>query len=358
LQTRLVATVESERLIAWDAEVLARALLSRRSPRSRAASAVVRSLPPALVAVAARHRAVALVGRLGDPFGTRVRRLLPGGEPSRTVVTQGRHAIRIACWPSEGSVPLGHLKVGAVDAEADNLERIAAGAAVHGVAVPRLTGRQPGAFATVAVEGVQAIAHVLFDDARVHAVVREVADWSHRWAATEARGAGVEALAPWLDTTALLGRDAYGAWLAGRAGTVDAVPLAPAHLDLTLSNLVVTSTGIGVLDWEEASVAAPAAIDLPYLVVDAVAARDDYADRLGAFKRCFGPNATGPDAVLASDALAPAVGRFGAPAVTLAFHCGWLLHARHERERGDADGPFNAILDAITTAPEAYDFGA
>lgn len=311
------ATAAAGRVVARDRDVQAWALLGGDSRRSRLAQRLLRIAPAWVGALALRGR------RTGLEADERIARLLEGADPRRVVVMSGQRATTVACWPVRGAEPLGFVKFGDVDAEAGKLERIAPGAARHGVAVPHLEGREPGAFATAALSGVRAVAHVRGDDRRTRAVVAALAEWSHRWAVAEA-GLGARA---------------------------------PAHRDLTAWNVLVRSGGLGILDWEEAVADAPVGIDVPYAVVDLVAARDGYADRVAAFRRCFGPRATSADAALARAALAPFAVTFGPDAVARGFHACWQLHAANERAKGVGAGPFGAIAAEIAADPGAYPFG-
>jgi aminoglycoside phosphotransferase (APT) family kinase protein len=120
--------------------------------------------------------------------------------------------------------------------------------------------------------------------------------------------------------------------------------LAPAHGDLTMTNVLLAQDGsIGVVDWDTARAAALPLADFFYTVVDARAASQRYVDRARAFSDCF--SATGryaEDVRARQSSFERALGV--TPEVrTVSFHACWLHHAANELARGETDGPFVQI---------------
>ena len=118
-----------------------------------------------------------------------------------------------------------------------------------------------------------------------------------------------------------------------------AAPLAAAHNDLTMWNVLIGRGGVGVVDWEVATEATLPLKDFFYASADAVAATDRYRDRPGAARACFDPegrhtdwirrlqsvvaDATGTDFVLAE----------------LSFQATWIGHAANEVRTTEANAP-------------------
>ena len=73
------------------------------------------------------------------------------------------------------------MKLGAVDLEADALERLAPAAAEAGAVVPRIVGRSSGALATSTVAGVRAADVVAAHPERLRETVGLVVSWLERW---------------------------------------------------------------------------------------------------------------------------------------------------------------------------------
>ena len=116
------------------------------------------------------------------------------------------------------------------------------------------------------------------------------------------------------------------------------------HGDLTLWNVIASPAQIGIVDWEEARAEALPLTDLPYLLVDAVAAASGYRNRERAYAACFtsrGRRFSWASRIMEETARAAG---FGRPELELAKHACWLGHAANERRRGVADGPFLRIL--------------
>jgi Phosphotransferase enzyme family len=205
---------------------------------------------------------------------------------------------------------------------------------------------------------------------RLADVLRRVAAWLAAWHRLTAKTtalteAGLERellgrarlLAPHLE-----GGERYLAAIEARcrAAVGAEVPLAAAHNDLTMWNVLVDRRGgLGIVDWEEAEPAALPLRDLFYAAADAVAATRGYADRPATVRECFAPGGAHADAVGAlRGSVADAVGLPPA-AVELAFHACWLGHAANElRSAGPADPtPFRDILGWVAERDAASGAG-
>lgn len=142
---------------------------------------------------------------------------------------------------------------------------------------------------------------------------------------------------------------AYCEQLAGRT-----VPLVAAHNDLTMWNVLIDRTGLQIIDWEAARLAALPLTDFVYAVVDITAAPDGYSDRLAAFHTCFTVNSTHATLV------ARLVGQFcrvlelEQDFAQICFHACWLHHAAHEHSECDGlePGPFEQIVTWLAQHPD------
>jgi hypothetical protein len=346
------------RLLACDPEVLGFSLDATR-PSRRAARAVLRRVPASLAAdllptlVTLRRRDAGDDRRLPD--------LVPGCAPHRLMVVRSR-AVIVAVWPVRGRTPLAFLKLGSVGAEAALLARLADAARRAGAAVPRVLGQDRAALALSVVPGTAAAPLLGARPQRREEVTRAVDAWLRRWHECAAQP---RALTTVDVERLLLGpvrrlagtvASSYSNWLAARAAPLvgRAIPLAPAHQDLTMANVLLDGGRLGIVDWETAADEALPFVDLPYAVADAVTASERYADRVGAFERCFGRR-DGSEAHLARELLGAASRVAGADAVALAFHACWLSHAANDLERAGPGAPFVAIAAAIAADPDRYD---
>ena len=356
-------------------------LVPRSSWRGRAASFVAR-LPggPRLLAqadlasvVVRRRGGAPLFGWLAEHAGA--------VEPERVVVTR--------TWRDEG----GSFTVSVIDdaaarprlvarigggppaaretmGEARALETFAASAEAAGATVPRpiAASRLNGlpVLVETGVPGRLAALALAERPGDVVKVLERVLAWLLRWnRATATEGEltsellAAEVLAPARRVaTALPSGEAYGALLDGlcRDATGAPVALTAAHDDLTMTNVLLAREGsIGVVDWDTARERALPLVDVFYAVVDAFTAAGRYSDRPGAFADCF--SAAGRHAATVRASRLPFERALGiAPeAVRLAFHACWLHHAANELEqRGDADGPFVAIVRQLAADPERF----
>jgi hypothetical protein len=124
--------------------------------------------------------------------------------------------------------------------------------------------------------------------------------------------------------------------------------LVAAHNDLTMANLLDAGDRIGVVDWEAAAPSRLPLTDLWYALADGVANahRVTHADAVEALALGRAP---------APDALAAAPGQLARglsltpEQAELAFHGCWLNHASNELRRGESDGPFLAVVQAVAS---------
>lgn len=184
-----------------------------------------------------------------------------------------------------------------------------------------------------------------------------VAAWLGRWcSSTTTRASGSPAVAAEVDAPlAALEPELGPAYvdrvrrLAREARDRDQL-LCARHGDLTLWNVTLAGDALGIIDWEGAATAALPLTDLPYLLVDAVAAEHRYVDRVDAYRACFtrtGSCREWADRITRQTAETAGV---GLDELELATHACWLGHAADERRRGVVDGPFLGILRMHTQA--------
>jgi hypothetical protein len=191
-----------------------------------------------------------------------------------------------------------------------------------------------------------------------------LADWLLRWARSEAsprvldRGdldrlllSPAKRLAggsrPYLDFLEKLCARAVGA----------SCSFVPTHGDLTAANIVVNgSGGLGIYDWEDATMEGLPLTDFFYATADVVAAVRGYADRPGAVVSCFAADGARAQHVRRLvDGFAGAL-ELDAVVREVCFHACWLQHASNEAVRG-ADSsakPFGAILSALAEEPARF----
>lgn len=168
-------------------------------------------------------------------------------------------------------------------------------------------------------------------------VVAWLAQWNRRTLVIQPRSreqlerdvvAPASLLGPLLDSGG-----AYINWLrricAAAAGPM---PLAAAHNDLTMWNILIDKRGcLGVLDWESARPTDLPLKDFFYALVDAVAATGGYTDRLAAFQQCFAHNGTYRPWLNELQARFPYTRDIPAPVLDLCFHACWIQHAVNEQ---------------------------
>ena len=246
------------------------------------------------------------------------------------------------------------------NAEISALTRLGPVAERAGARVPRPLGFDRLGHRSVWIQSAVAgrpAADILASDARrLDDIVARVTDWLARWhALTRIHAGGYSALAH-----AVLGRldallpliadgESYRSWLSNRCADISQKPFAltAAHNDLTMWNVLVPRDGLGIVDWEHATVESLPLSDAFYAVVDAVAASRGAGQRLQAVQACLQPN--GPNARLATRVWTRLARELALPdeIVTLSFHACWLHHAANEASRpcGPSDPrPFLEIV--------------
>ncbi|MDX6643268.1 MAG: Choline/ethanolamine kinase [Solirubrobacteraceae bacterium] len=124
--------------------------------------------------------------------------------------------------------------------------------------------------------------------------------------------------------------------------------LVAAHNDLTMANLLDADERISVVDWEQAAPSCLPVTDLWYALADGVARahRIDHAQAVEALALGRAPAPAALAAALRE--LVRAVSLTPNQA-ELAFHACWLHHASNELRRGESDGPFLAVVQAIAS---------
>jgi hypothetical protein len=190
---------------------------------------------------------------------------------------------------------------------------------------------------------------------RLTAVLLALSDWLLAWnGATAATSTAGETLLE----RRLLGPAArvaeavpfaapYAAAMRELAARLDGEPLVTVavHDDLTMSNVLVSSGGLGIVDWEAARGADLPLLDLWYALADGLA-RARRIDHVSAVQVLRGD---APDIAPAIEGLpaehAEALG-LSPDQAQLGFHACWLGHADDELRRG-APGPFVAIVAAL-----------
>jgi hypothetical protein len=139
--------------------------------------------------------------------------------------------------------------------------------------------------------------------------------------------------------------------------TVAGTPLtlAAAHDDLTMTNVLLARNGsIGIVDWDTAREGALPVVDFFYVVVDAYAASQRYLDRVRAFADCFAAGGPHAQAIRAHQSSFERALGVTPDVLALSFHACWLHHAANELERGEAGGPFVAIVRQLAADPEKF----
>ncbi len=292
------------------------------------------------------------------------------GEPRRLAgsvlvsVSETGNSIALHRFPAGQSQPDAVAKVSpGAGRELRALREIAPGAAVGGARVPEVLAA--GEIGTVpfvlqsALAGRTAAVLVLRRRVTARGLQEQLAAWLDRWSASTASpralsaedidrfvlGLAVE-LAPQLGSSYPTYLDHLRELSANAIG--QACPFVPSHGDLTLANVLLDGSAIGVVDWEHASADSLPLLDFFYSAVDAVAAESAYADRAAAFNSCFAPggaHAADVRALLRRLVTSLAV---DSSLQELCFHACWLHHAANETRRVPAyPGPFMTILRTI-----------
>jgi hypothetical protein len=120
--------------------------------------------------------------------------------------------------------------------------------------------------------------------------------------------------------------------------SAETAPVAPAHGDVSMWNVVVGAHGLTLVDWEAARQQLLPGFDAEYALVDATAAASAYADRVAAFMRSDVQGLRERIAATTGSSLSVAA---LAPVAT------WAHHAANEVRSGGDDGSFLAILRLV-----------
>ncbi len=337
----------------------------------RDASSPLRGIAIGVVALApgtlVRHRTSELwVPRGGPGAFDWIARLEPAlPSCSALAVTNGRPGaaavlLRFCAAPEPDLV----IKVGDRAArEAEGLRTVAPGAGEAGALVPRLTweGEQGGiaVAAQTPLHGEPALRWVRGAGGRADALLERVAEWLRRW---NESSASVQPLSRDLLERWLLAPAARLAPELRRPGYVERlhalceacagarIPLVAAHNDLTVANLVVNGSALGVIDWEESTADGLPLRDLAYAIADRAAAVDGYADRPGAYDAVFGRarGRHGPARALIAES-ARVLG-LGPEVAEMCLHACWLHHAANELDRAVPGAPERPFLEILRRA--------
>jgi hypothetical protein len=228
---------------------------------------------------------------------------------------------------------------------------LAVAATLVDLATPRQVPGPPWALALSPVTGEPASNVLRRTPSRAAQVVRPLIDafgaW-HRRTASDGNGTDwitrlvrppVDRLRPAVPSLAR-----YLAHVVELAEAAGPVRLVATHGDLTMSNVLVGTDTLGVVDWEAAESSGMPLADLWYAVADAtVCARG--LDRATAVSELAGGRDTW-GAVSQIDAVADALG-MSADARELAFQLTWVMHAANEVDRDGTGGEFLAVLHTV-----------
>ncbi|HVF79930.1 MAG TPA: hypothetical protein VNA28_16680, partial [Solirubrobacteraceae bacterium] len=259
-------------------------------------------------------------------------------------------------------VALGAAGCERVERESAALAGLGDSARRAGVVVPVVLSDAPGLLATTALAGPTASAVIARDPARATATMVAASGWLCRWAGATAAtvAAGPQVLHRLLLEPAARVEAAgggghmseYAAALGSLAARLEgcSIVLAPAHNDLTMSNIVLLDGGaIGIVDWESACAAMPPLVDLWYVLADGVARGGTLTHAQAVTALVQGGQAAPAALAGAPDERARELA-LTADEALLAFHACWLHHACNELDRGQRDGPFLAVVQAVATA--------
>jgi hypothetical protein len=232
------------------------------------------------------------------------------------------------------------------------------GAAAGGAGPAPGTGRAaagPAMLVTGALPGSPASGLLRRAPDRLGAVLHAVADWLLAW--NRATAGSSRATAALLErrllgpaeriAAAVPATARHAASMRALAERLDGAPLVTvaAHRDLTMSNVLVGSTGLGVVDWEAAGADDLPLLDLWYALADGVA-RARGVDHRHAVASLRAAATTLPAGLAALPARHAAALGLSADQARLGFHACWLGHADDELSRG-TPGPFLAVVEAI-----------
>jgi hypothetical protein len=239
------------------------------------------------------------------------------------------------------------------------LEALAPAAARAGAAVPVLHPVDQSVLAMAPLRGRPASAVLARDAGQLVRLATAVADWLRTWgratASTTVAGSGLldaQLLMPLAQVaSALATPPAYRDALHRLAGRLNghALVLTAAHNDLTMANVLDAGNGIAVVDWEEAAAADLPLRDLWYALADALSHAHGltHAAAVDALVR---PAPETPAALAGAPASWSAELSLSRDQSLLGFHACWLGHAVDELRRGQAGGPFAAVVRHVASA--------
>jgi Phosphotransferase enzyme family len=216
------------------------------------------------------------------------------------------------------------------------------------------------------LKGVPATRFLDYKPRRLFGVLESVTKWLEAWnrATTVSRVFDEEIIdRVILDPAKRLARlldkgEVYVDWLIQLCSRLNGypVPLVAAHNDLTMSNIIILDDNrLGVIDWETAGEGQLPMTDFYYMVADAAASTQHYADREGSFETCFVRGKYVEDVARLRRRSEKSVG-ISKDLSLLCFHVCWLRHAdneqvRHEEPRGK---PFLGILRKVVANRETF----
>jgi Phosphotransferase enzyme family len=152
--------------------------------------------------------------------------------------------------------------------------------------------------------------------------------------------------------------DSYLAFLEERCRAVESlrVPFVAVHNDLTMSNVLLDGTSLGVVDWEAAADRGLPLMDFAYAAVDAVAATGRYEDRLRAFRDSFMTASPYSRAIAAAQLRLVSELEIAPEVAELCLHGCWVRHAANAQQRNAStrDGSFVDIVGELAASVTAW----
>lgn len=150
----------------------------------------------------------------------------------------------------------------------------------------------------------------------------------------------------------------YLAFLEERCRAVESlrVPFVAVHNDLTMFNLLIDETHLGVVDWEAAADRGLPLTDFAYAAVDAVAATGHYKDRLGAFCESFMSDSRYSRAIAAAQLRLVSELEIAPEVAELCLHACWLQHGSNAQQRSALrrDDSFVNIVAELAASVAAW----
>lgn len=326
-----------------------------------AGRALLRHGAPACGLLATSSRDVELLSWMHDLDGTPV--------AASAVATGPRRDARVVVamrYPADAHEPDLAVKVALDDAGCRRLERErkalvtlgpAARLAAASVPTPRPFSA-PWLLVNNALSGVPASTVLWRRPDRMPAIVTQLAGWLLTWTSANAirvsgppermRRLVLEPIRRVAQTSGVGGELApYLSAVERLAVGIEHQELvvAPAHNDLTMSNVLLDGERLGVIDWEAAAAEDLPLCDLWYALVDAIARADRSSHRAAVLRLVSaGPGVSMLAALPERHAAALSC---SAQQSLLAFHCCWLRHAADELIRGEDAGPFLSVVRSV-----------